>query len=180
MLCEIGKHSITLAFSSKKENLVPARDLYGKILKRTVILFALGLFLSGFPLFDLQNIRSKLEYSINFEFFPPPAWLSDDVTFELHAAPEVDSDRLPVTARVTKNFAVRKPLRVAYLPIKYNGVEPASPTDVDYWLLRMYPVSGVDYYRLPVPDMVWDGDVAKSEILRQLLYNYTKRLKIPA
>ena len=122
---------------------------------------------------DLQTVRSALENSVNFEFLPPPAWLSDDVTFELHAAPQAESDRLPVTAEITKNFAVRKPLRVAYLPIKYNGVEPANPAGVDYWLLRMYPVSAVDYYRLPVPDMTWDGDVAKSEILRQLLYHYT-------
>lgn len=49
--------SITLAFSTKKENQVAAKDLYGKIIRRTIILFALGLFLSGFPFFDLSNIR---------------------------------------------------------------------------------------------------------------------------
>ncbi len=122
---------------------------------------------------NMQTVRSTLENSVNFEFFPPPAWLADDVTFELHATPQVESEMLPVTASITKNFAVRKPLRVAYLPIRFNDVEPANPADVDYWLLRMYPVSSVDYYRLPVPDMVWDGDVTKSEILRKLLYNYT-------
>ena len=49
--------SITLAFSGKKENHVPAKDLYGKIIRRTLILFALGLFLSGFPFFDFTTIR---------------------------------------------------------------------------------------------------------------------------
>ena len=49
--------SITLAFSAKKENQVAAKDVYGKIIRRTIILFALGLFLSGFPFFDLSNIR---------------------------------------------------------------------------------------------------------------------------
>ena len=49
--------SITLAFSTKKENHVPVKDLHGKIFRRTLILFALGLFLSGFPLYDLTSIR---------------------------------------------------------------------------------------------------------------------------
>ena len=49
--------SITLAFSGKKENHLPAKDLHGKIIRRTLILFALGLFLNGFPFFDISNIR---------------------------------------------------------------------------------------------------------------------------
>ena len=49
--------SISLAFSSKKEAHLPARNLYAKIIRRTLILFVLGLFLSGFPFFDLTNIR---------------------------------------------------------------------------------------------------------------------------
>ena len=49
--------SITLAFSGKKENHLPPKDLYGKIIRRTLILFALGLFLNGFPFFDLTGIR---------------------------------------------------------------------------------------------------------------------------
>lgn len=49
--------SITLAFSSRKENQLPAKDLYGKIIRRTLILFALGLFLSGFPFFDISTLR---------------------------------------------------------------------------------------------------------------------------
>jgi len=49
--------SITLAFSGKKERHVPAKDLYGKIIRRTLILFALGLFLNGFPFFDISTIR---------------------------------------------------------------------------------------------------------------------------
>jgi len=49
--------SIALAFSTKKENHLPAKDLYRKIIRRTIVLFALGLFLSGFPFFDLSSIR---------------------------------------------------------------------------------------------------------------------------
>ena len=49
--------SITLAFSTKKENHTDAKDLYRKIIRRTLILFALGLFLSGFPFFDFSTIR---------------------------------------------------------------------------------------------------------------------------
>lgn len=49
--------SITLAFSAKKENHLPARELHGKIVRRSLILFALGLFLSGFPFFDFSSIR---------------------------------------------------------------------------------------------------------------------------
>jgi predicted acyltransferase len=49
--------SITLAFSTKKESGLPAKKLYGKILRRSVILFCLGLFLSGFPFFDFASLR---------------------------------------------------------------------------------------------------------------------------
>ncbi len=49
--------SINLAFSGKKDSQVPAKDLYGKIIRRTLILFALGLFLNGFPFFDLASLR---------------------------------------------------------------------------------------------------------------------------
>ncbi len=49
--------SITLSFSSKKENHAPRKDLYIKIIRRSIILFALGLFLSGFPFYDLATIR---------------------------------------------------------------------------------------------------------------------------
>jgi predicted acyltransferase len=37
--------SITLSFSTNKENHAPRKDLYKKIIRRTIILFALGLFL---------------------------------------------------------------------------------------------------------------------------------------
>jgi len=49
--------SITLAFSSKKELIESPKDLYPRIIRRTLVLFALGLFLSGFPFFDLSTIR---------------------------------------------------------------------------------------------------------------------------
>jgi hypothetical protein len=73
---------------------------------------------------------------------------------------------------LTRKFAMRKPLRVAYLPIQVQGHTPPEQTGIDYWLLRLYPVSGVEYYRLPVPDMVWEGELSKAEILRRLLYIY--------
>ena len=49
--------SITLAFSFKKERQLPSRELHAKIIRRSLILFALGLFLSGFPFYDLSSIR---------------------------------------------------------------------------------------------------------------------------
>jgi len=49
--------SITLAFSSRKENHISTAELYWKIIRRTLVLFALGLFLSGFPFYDLTSIR---------------------------------------------------------------------------------------------------------------------------
>jgi predicted acyltransferase len=49
--------SITLAFSTKKQSGLPAEKLYGKILRRSFILFSLGLFLSGFPYFDMASLR---------------------------------------------------------------------------------------------------------------------------
>jgi len=49
--------SITLALSTKKLNQAPPKDLYKKIGRRTFLLFALGIFLSGFPFYDLASIR---------------------------------------------------------------------------------------------------------------------------
>lgn len=49
--------SITLAFSTRKLEQTPSKDLYRKIARRTFLLFALGLFLSGFPFYDLTSIR---------------------------------------------------------------------------------------------------------------------------
>jgi hypothetical protein len=36
----------------------------------------------------------------------------------------------------------------------------------------MYPIPGVEYYRLPVPDLTWEGELNKGEILRQLMHTY--------
>lgn len=118
------------------------------------------------------DLRLNLGNSVNFEFFPPPDWMLGQITFELTAAPQNQSQRPPAVASLAANFATRKPLRVAYLPIEYAGLRPPDPIDVDYWLLRMYPVPGVEYYRLPMPDLEWQGDVGKSELLRKLLYTY--------
>ena len=49
--------SITLALSRRAETSGSKRDLYVKIIRRALIIFALGLFLAGFPSFDLSTIR---------------------------------------------------------------------------------------------------------------------------
>src|SRR5919112_5320742 len=49
--------SITLALSRRAETAGSKRDLYVKIVRRTVLIFALGLVLSGFPFFDLSTLR---------------------------------------------------------------------------------------------------------------------------
>ncbi|HEX8115747.1 MAG TPA: DUF5009 domain-containing protein [Pyrinomonadaceae bacterium] len=49
--------SITLALSRRAESAGSKRDLYWKILRRSLIIFGLGLFLAGFPSFDLSTIR---------------------------------------------------------------------------------------------------------------------------
>src|SRR3954467_9042306 len=49
--------SITLALGRRAESAGSKRDLYLKILKRTLIIFAIGLFLNGFPFFSLGELR---------------------------------------------------------------------------------------------------------------------------
>ena len=49
--------SITLALARRAESGGGKRDLYIKIIRRTLIIFALGLFLVGFPHFDLSTMR---------------------------------------------------------------------------------------------------------------------------
>src|SRR5215207_8310137 len=49
--------SITLALSRRAETAGSKRDLYVKIVRRTVLIFALGLVLSGFPFFHLSTLR---------------------------------------------------------------------------------------------------------------------------
>ncbi len=49
--------SITLAFARRVEEGNVKRDLYLKVIKRTAIIFGLGLFLNGFPHFQLGTIR---------------------------------------------------------------------------------------------------------------------------
>jgi predicted acyltransferase len=49
--------SITLAFGRRVEEGSVKRDLYLKVLKRSAIIFGLGLFLNGFPYFHLSTIR---------------------------------------------------------------------------------------------------------------------------
>jgi predicted acyltransferase len=49
--------AIPLAFGRRMESGGSKRDLYLKIIKRTLIIFALGMFLAGFPFFQLSTIR---------------------------------------------------------------------------------------------------------------------------
>jgi predicted acyltransferase len=49
--------SITLALNRRAEAGGPHRTLYLKIIRRTLIIFALGLFLAGFPRYDLSTLR---------------------------------------------------------------------------------------------------------------------------
>ena len=49
--------SIALALGRRVERGGSKRDLYRKIVRRALVIFALGLLLSGFPFFDLSTIR---------------------------------------------------------------------------------------------------------------------------
>jgi predicted acyltransferase len=49
--------AIPLAFGRRMESGGSKRDLYLKVIRRTVIIFALGLFLNGFPDFSIADIR---------------------------------------------------------------------------------------------------------------------------
>ena len=49
--------AIPLAFGRRTESGGSNRDLYLKIIRRTLIIFALGMFLAGFPYFHLSTIR---------------------------------------------------------------------------------------------------------------------------
>lgn len=125
----------------------------------------------------LSKLRSHLDHSLNFEFMPAPKWLSGPLTFELEAMPVTvrvnqSAPQLTALASVTHTFEKRKPLRIAYVPIQYQGKTPQPADDVSYWLTRMVPTHEVDYYRLPVPDIVWEGELDKNALLQKLLYTY--------
>jgi predicted acyltransferase len=49
--------AIPLAFGARVESGAGTRDLYLKVVKRTLIIFALGIFLAGFPYFNFPTIR---------------------------------------------------------------------------------------------------------------------------
>ncbi len=49
--------SITLALGWRNDSGGPKRDLYLKIIRRSLIIFGLGLFLAGFPRYDLSTLR---------------------------------------------------------------------------------------------------------------------------
>jgi predicted acyltransferase len=49
--------AIVYAFSKKVEAGAPKAELYKKIIRRTIIIFALGIFLNGFPYYNFSEIR---------------------------------------------------------------------------------------------------------------------------
>lgn len=49
--------AVAVSFGSRLEAGADRRPLYIKIIRRTLVLFALGLFLSGFPFFELSTLR---------------------------------------------------------------------------------------------------------------------------
>lgn len=49
--------AMTFSFAKRKESGANMPQLYGQIVKRTIIIFALGLFLNGFPYYNLSTIR---------------------------------------------------------------------------------------------------------------------------
>lgn len=49
--------AITLAFATRVESGRSARDLYLKVIRRSLIIFAIGLFLNAFPFFGLSELR---------------------------------------------------------------------------------------------------------------------------
>ena len=51
--------SIPLALAGKKQQADARFDLYQKIIRRTLIIFGLGLFLSAFPFLDLSELRIR-------------------------------------------------------------------------------------------------------------------------
>lgn len=126
--------------------------------------------LSQISHFGIGELRLDLNRSVNFELFPPPHWMVDDVTFDVQVITP-GAARFPRTA-VNSTFVERKPLRIAYLPITYQGLRPPEPEQVDYWLMRLFPVAEVEYYRLPIPDLIWEGELSKGAVLQKLLYTY--------
>ncbi len=122
--------------------------------------------INGLP---LEQLRLSLDRSVDFTYFPAPDWMNGQTTFDVSITV---NDETPATSSTSVNFAKRKALQVAYLPIEYQGVTPQEIRDVDYWLLRLYPIPDVEYYRLPVPNLTWDRNLSKGEILQELLYVY--------
>jgi predicted acyltransferase len=49
--------AIVFAFSKRISNTISKKDLYKKIIRRTLIIYILGLFLNAFPSFDLATLR---------------------------------------------------------------------------------------------------------------------------
>jgi hypothetical protein len=116
---------------------------------------------------SMIDLRRKLANSLNFEIFDSPDWLSGEITFELTVTPH--NGGLPLTFGLTRNFTQRAALQVAYLPLEYQGVLPAGAAEAGYWLPRTFPMPNLTYTQLPVPPLVWQGSLQKSELLRHLL-----------
>jgi len=77
--------SITLALGNRVERGSNKRDLYLKILKRSLIIFAIGLFLNGFPYFNLSELRipGVLQRIAVCYFFASIIFLNTKVTAQI-------------------------------------------------------------------------------------------------
>ena len=77
--------SITLALGNRVERGSNKRDLYRKILKRSLIIFAIGLFLNGFPYFNLSELRipGVLQRIAVCYFFASIIFLNTKVTAQI-------------------------------------------------------------------------------------------------
>jgi len=77
--------SISLALGNRIERGSNKRDLYLKILKRSIIIFAIGLFLNGFPYFNLSELRipGVLQRIAVCYFFASIIFLNTKVTAQI-------------------------------------------------------------------------------------------------
>src|SRR4026209_850812 len=78
--------AITLAFGSRVESGGSKRDLYLKVIKRSLIIFAIGLFLHGFPYFGLSELRipGVLQRIAVCYFFASIIFLTTKVRTQVH------------------------------------------------------------------------------------------------
>jgi predicted acyltransferase len=78
--------AIVYAFSRHLKEGLPKKSLYIKIVRRTLILFALGVFLNGFPFFELSTLRflGVLQRIAICYFFASVIFLHSDVKGQVY------------------------------------------------------------------------------------------------